>query len=374
MTITANDIGDIIKKCDALLAHSELKSRMPENRKGAGLFKVSEAAKMVGRTTQAINKAESEGIVPPVERTEAGHRIGYPLSSVNILRDHFGTSPSKGLKKKAIVIAIQNFKGGVTKSSTAVNLCHALALKGFKVALMDLDSQATATSAFGYIPDLVDDERGIHDEDTFIPYLLGEKKSLHYCLRETKWSGVSLIPANLDLFWAENEMRTSGVEKNDFKILDCGLETIKDDFDVILLDSPPSLGILSVNIMMASDGLIIPCPPRIHDFSSTVQYLRMLHDVANEKEFMFVKAMISLYDKTKKDRQGKFVEAFPHIFQQFGMETIIKNLADIENAYSEFQSPFEYKHIRNKETLPMLHKMGDEVANLIIEHWSEDKA
>ena len=93
--------------------------------------------------------------------------MGYSLQQIQAFRKHFGTLPWRNAETDPpIMIACQNFKGGVGKSTTCVNFAHYLALKGYRVLVIDTDSQATTTSMFGYMPDAE-----ITQEHTLLPYL-----------------------------------------------------------------------------------------------------------------------------------------------------------------------------------------------------------
>ncbi len=400
--VDIDDITRIVNTGDAILKTQELKSRSPQNRKGAGLFKPQQTEAMVGRSSSTINKLELESLeaynngtpenalFPPCERSAAGHRIGYSLETINLLRNHFSTAPKFKLKDVAMIIAVQNFKGGVTKSSSTVIIAHLLALIGFRVLVVDQDSQATTTSAFGFIPDLDDDELGIATAATLVPFMEGiagaeryevDTTTLDYAIRSTKWDGIDLIPANMDLFYTEIELVSKHLrgelEFDLFKRLDDGLNTINHKYDVILIDSPPSLGSASINIMNAADGIIVPCPPRIHDFSSTVQFFRMIETIMSsqrpDKPFYFLKVLITMYDKRKTKTQLDLKNAMETMFDMnYRFETIIPASSDIENAFAEFQSPLEYKHIKNKQVTETLKILGSEVSDLIMDLWSKE--
>jgi cellulose biosynthesis protein BcsQ len=97
---------------------------------------------------------------------------------------------------------VQNFKGGVGKSTLSVHLAQYLAIKGYRAALIDCDSQASATTLFGYVPDL-----DLTEEDTLYPFLRhDDMESLDYALRKTHFDGLELVPANLRLFQSEYEI------------------------------------------------------------------------------------------------------------------------------------------------------------------------
>ena len=130
------------------------------------LFSPVEAAEMVGRDRTTLIRAESDiGIEAAPRNPSNNRRLGYTLAQVQAVRAHFGTQPWRDPVTDApLVIACQNFKGGVAKSTTCVNFAHYLALKGYRVLVIDTDSQATTTAMFGFVPDA-----DIADSETILP-------------------------------------------------------------------------------------------------------------------------------------------------------------------------------------------------------------
>src|SRR3546814_14715599 len=114
---------------------------------------IGKAAELVGRTAAAIREAEKDGRLPPPPRTENNRRVGYTLAQLNDMRGLFGTRPWRSADDPCCVMAVQNFKGGVGKSTLAVHLAHYLALQGYHVALTDCDSHTSATTLFAHLPD-----------------------------------------------------------------------------------------------------------------------------------------------------------------------------------------------------------------------------
>ena len=165
-------------------------------------FSITRAADLVGRTGAAIREAEKDGRLPGVARTTTGRRVGYTLEEVNEMRRVFSTRPWRDPSDPISIIAVQNFKGGVGKSTVSIHLAQYLATRGYRVCLIDCDSQGSSTAMLGYIPDL-----DIAEEDTLYPFIRNaEMSSLAYAVRETHWDGLYLIPANLRLYSAEYEM------------------------------------------------------------------------------------------------------------------------------------------------------------------------
>jgi len=144
------------------------------------------------------------------------------------------------------IITVCNQKGGVGKTTTAVNLSAFFAIAGQKTLLMDLDPQGNATSGVGIDKNTV--------EQTIYNALLG-KVQIDSLIMPTEIDKLSIIPSNLNLTGAEVEL--VGAIGREFKLRNA-LEPIKDGFDFIIIDSPPSLGLLTVNALTASHSVLIP--------------------------------------------------------------------------------------------------------------------
>ena len=145
------------------------------------------------------------------------------------------------------VIAIANQKGGVGKTTTAVNLAACLAAAGKRVLLFDLDPQANATSGVG-----LEKTEGA----SAYQVLLGEGSLLEK-IKPTNYPGLSVIPSEVDLCAADLELARL---ENHLKRVALALQPVRDSgrFDVVLLDCPPALGILSLNAFVACDGVLVP--------------------------------------------------------------------------------------------------------------------
>lgn len=144
------------------------------------------------------------------------------------------------------IIAIANQKGGVGKTTTSINLSACLAEKGKKVLVIDTDPQGNTTSGFGIDKNDLD--------NTIYELILGEC-SIRDCIIQNVVKGVSVLPSNVNLAAAEIEL--IGVDKKEY-ILKNEVDYVKEDYDFIIIDCPPSLNMLTINSMTTADSVLVP--------------------------------------------------------------------------------------------------------------------
>lgn len=144
------------------------------------------------------------------------------------------------------IIAIANQKGGVGKTTTSINLSACLAEKGKKVLIIDTDPQGNTTSGFGIEKNDL--------ENTIYELMLGEC-TIRDCIIKSVIDNVSVLPSNVNLAAAEIEL--IGVERKEY-ILKNEVDYIKDEYDFIIIDCPPSLNMLTINSMTTADSVLVP--------------------------------------------------------------------------------------------------------------------
>jgi len=279
---------------------------LPESRKGLTIrFGIAEAAALLGCSTNRIRMAEEDGRLPPQPPTENGRRPGYSIDDLLNMRTVLGASPARAPLDNPAILAVQNFKGGVGKSTVTTHLAHYFGIQGYRVLVVDCDSQATTTTLFGFNPHF-----NITREQTLYPYLSIDptQTDLLYAVQKTPWPNVDLIPSNLELFDVEYELAASGADGESvlasrFRKLKRGLQDLARNYDILILDPPPALGTISLAVMQAANALLVPMAATTPDFCSTVQFLSMMEQVTAqlgaagiEVEYDFVRLIVSKFD------------------------------------------------------------------------------
>ena len=375
---TIEAIGDLYGRALDVLASIRGRDDGETPKRRSPRFSITRAAELCGRTSAAIREAEKDGRLPGVDRTASGRRVGYTLAEINQMRRVFGTQPWRGPDDRVAVVAVQNFKGGVGKSTLSTHLAQYLAIKGYRVCLMDCDSQGSSTSLFGYVPDL-----DIAEEETLYPFIRNaEMSSLAYAVRETHWDGLYLIPANLKLYSAEYELaaRVARSEPTLLNRIAEGIESIADHFDVFIIDPPPALGTISLSVMRAANALLVPIPPTVVDFSSTATFFAMLHETMGVMEerglqldLKWMRLVATRADE-QKSMQRELLGLIRNLFGETMLRTVLKDSAEIDNASARLMTVYELEApVTSRETynrcMTYLNGVNAEVETLIRLTW-----
>ena len=164
------------------------------------------------------------------------------------------------------ILSISNQKGGVGKSTTAINLSACLGELGKKVLVIDMDPQGNTTSGLGIDKD---------DPEIYTVYdMLVDECSVNDCILDTGFENLSIIASNSNLAGAEIELLE--IEDREYTLRN-HIEPIKDVFDYILIDCPPSLSILTINAMCASSGIIVPIQCEYYALEGLTQILNTIN-------------------------------------------------------------------------------------------------
>ncbi|WP_106743421.1 AAA family ATPase [Yoonia maritima] len=245
-----------------------------------------------------------------------GHGEGgskwFTLEEILTLRKFFAAEgaadreylPYRPKDQPAKIIAVANFKGGVGKTSTTTHLAMSAALDGYKVLVIDLDSQGSLTSIMGgkvedewqtAFPLMAKDyamnveaENKLRERNGQAPLPLDETLSearnvnARDLIQSTHWPNIDLIGSQLNLYWAEFQVPVWRMQLRSWALWDAlsnalSGEGILDEYDIILLDTPPALGYLTINALAAADILLVPLGASFLEFDSTGRFFDMLY-------------------------------------------------------------------------------------------------
>jgi chromosome partitioning protein len=210
------------------------------------------------------------------------------------------------------VISIANQKGGVGKTTTAMNLAGSLGVLEKKVLLIDADPQANATSGVGHNPQKI--EQGVYE-------CIINKSKANECILNTQSPNLDLLPANINLVGAELEL--VNIEEREYQ-LQKALKPVKDNYDYIIIDCAPSLGLLTLNALSASDSVIVPIQCEyfalegLGKLLNTIKIVQQRLNINLEIEGL----LLTMYD-TRLRLSNQVVEEVKAHFQNMVFKTII---------------------------------------------------
>jgi len=366
--------------------------------------------------------------LPQGQAESEGGARWFSLDEVLRLRAHFaaeGTSRKeylpyrpKGLPAK--ILAVANFKGGVGKTSTAAHLAMSAALDGYRVLVIDLDSQGSMTSIFGnrvedewqtVFPLLArhyarhlrgENQRRIDRGDAPIPLddQLAEalKTKTADVIQRTHWANIDLIGAQLNLYWAEFQIPVWRMAARSWKLWDALTDILAEDgvlqaYDLVILDTPPAMGYLTINGLAAADILLVPTGASFLEFDSTGRFFDMLHatfqsieDGENlaaralgRPELAFewdaVRAVITRFDSAQQAEMAALMQAWlgrTLMPARQGFTALIGQAAEqVAGIYEADYRDFNREtYIRGRETFDATYAM---VKRLVIGTWRRDE-
>ncbi len=266
---------------------------MPEGHKELRPFSTKEVSELTSIPESTLKLLSSQGKGPKPARLDNNHR-SYTLAQINELRALMAEQkpaealrylPHRRMNEHLQVLAMVNFKGGSAKTTTSVHLAHYLGLHGYRVLVIDLDPQASLSALFGAQP-----ETEVGPNETIYAALRydEQRRPLRDVVRTTYFPGVDLVPSNIEIMEYEHQTpmvlanKLIGIEDIFFERLRLAIEEVKADYDVVILDTPPSLGYLTLGAVYAATGMVFTVHPAMLDVASMSQFLRMMSDLVDQ--------------------------------------------------------------------------------------------
>ena len=396
----------------------------PEAVKQSPLFTISDAAKYVGVSRKLFNDLiadESiERVIPVKTFEKEGLTVEKPMPSkftleqIEKIRQHLKANGQKGNytnrrpkhTKKPYTLMIGNLKGGANKTTVSIHLAQWLALNGYRVLGIDSDPQGSFTSLMGFLPyeykGLPDGAYYVDEINTLYP-LYSDNEPLRPV--KTYWQNLDIIPANIDVYSAEFSLPARQIRDGEsfFDILAKALVTKEqdwptefdthyngeylgdvynpDDYDIIIIDTPPSYSYATLNAIQAADAMVIPVPAQHLDILATGIFFKQMVSVFSDleqifgfsKEFDFVVGL-----KTKMSENFEALQnggRISAIFRESLINTpflISKSIAvasDFNKTAYELQNTDIIGRSTLKKSLDNLEQIHLEIENKIKQFW-----
>ncbi|MGU3496667.1 plasmid partitioning protein RepA [Xanthobacteraceae bacterium A53D] len=350
-------------------------------------FSSGETARLIGVTDAYIRQLALAGEAPDAEKTARGRRL-FSLEQVHELRRSLARSkpgylPTRRDGDHLQVIAVTNFKGGSGKTTTAAHVAQYFAMRGFRTLAIDLDPQASLSALFGLQP-----EFDLQENDTLYGAIRydEQQRPLSDIIRKTYFAGLDLVPGNLELQEFEHDtprvlaQGRRGSDRMFFSRIATALASVEDQYDIVVLDCPPSLGFLTLSALCAARSVLVTIHPQMLDVASMSQFLHMtaslldvVEQAGGDADYDFFRYAITRYEPSDGP-QGQIVGLMRNLFGERVLTTPILKSTAISDAGLTKQTLYEIgrenftrsTYDRAIESLDALHS---EIETLVLEAW-----
>ena len=226
------------------------------------------------------------------------------------------------------IISVINQKGGVGKTTTVINLAAGLSMKGKKILVIDLDPQGNATTGLGL--------SNTASSDTTIYSVLNGNKKISEVVQHTSFENLNLISSNVDLSGLEVE--TAGDSRRAFKLKDELASILNDSrasYDYILIDCPPSLSLLTIMALVASDALVVPLQTEFFALEGLTQLMKTIERIKNNlnPELSIRGILLTMYDRRNR-LSGEVEKEARNYFKEKVYQTVIQRNVRLSEAPS----------------------------------------
>lgn len=215
-----------------------------------------------------------------------------------------------------MIISFTNQKGGVGKTTTAVNVAATIAALDKKVLLVDIDPQGNASTGVGFM-----DRSSLNSSYSVITENLPITDAIYH----TEFKNLDLVPSTIDLAGAELEIAELPARE---RILKGALSVIQDDYDYIFIDCPPALGLLTINALTASDGLVIPCPCEFYALEGLVQLTNTIEHIKayNNPNLELLGVLVTMYNSRLNISQSIMNDLRGYFGNLLFKTTVVRNV------------------------------------------------
>lgn len=297
-------IGGLALRAEAMVSQIRQRLLAPEVRKVPPQFSTAQLAAICGVDKAHVSYRVTKGDLPTGQLTPTGGRREFSLAELRVWARAYRGEHLRPAGQRALAVCVANFKGGVSKTTSAMVLAQGLSLRGHRVLALDIDPQGSLTTLHGVLP-----ETDVTADMTISPLCHGEVDDITPSIRSTYWDGLDLVAAAPFLFSAEFALpaaQMSDPQARFWEVLARGLEPVRGLYDVIVIDTPPSLSYVTINGLWAADGIVVPIPPNGLDFASSAQFWNLLADLGGNldrrgedgarKTFDFLHVLLSRVD------------------------------------------------------------------------------
>lgn len=332
--ITMSDLSTLGDRASKLIEYLREKTLIPDRSKMPPLISADKVATYCGLTKGQMAYRIKNG-APAGTVTSRGGRREFTVEEAHAWARQERKGRLRPPGAKSAVCASCFFKGGVAKTTSAMNLAQGLSLLGHRVLNIDLDPQGSLSTLHGYQPDA-----DVPYEETLGPLFDGAESDVRYCIGSTYWPSIDLIRSSSALFAAEFHLPTRQRTEKDFQfwnVLNKGLDAVREEYDVIIMDTPPSLSYMTFNAFYAADGLLVPMMTNVLDIASSAQFWTLFGDYAESiakdrydannnlvargmpKDYDFVNILLS-----RVDNQESTTESVRGLIKKVYMEKVLQ--------------------------------------------------
>ena len=354
---TIDDLLELAGRAHDVLESARAESLRPESKKTLRQFTMSEVCALL--EIHFTKFYEAVAVRPEFQGTKVKGKRLFTLAEIHTLQEHLKELPRQkyGIER-AMTISVANFKGGVAKTFTAVTLSQYLAMRGYRTLVIDTDPQASLTSCFGLDPSQVEDTQ------TILPYLYGPErveafgyewpKTFRNSIQSTYWSRLDIVAANLSLYSGEfclglrrEESKGTDAPFHFHRPLHDAIESVRSEYDVIIIDNPPALSLSTTGAIFAADGLILPTGAETLDFESAEAFMQLAGEIlqavrksfGDEKELELFRILITKFQG--RDAEKKIARRILSVFGDYCIQEPMVQSATVQKSASNWRTLYE---------------------------------